>query len=243
MQVAVLSDIHGNWRALEAVLVDLDRLGVSEILSLGDNIGYGPEPAEVVRALRARRVVSVMGNHELALGSRGYAARLHGAAHDSLLLTRDLLDPDALHWLANLPAWLVHRGARLVHGCPPESMTVYLFSPTPNRLQRLFASYPEQRCFAGHTHSLELFTERDGVVGRERLAAGPLDLDPQSRALILAGSVGQPRDHLGRQAKYLLWDPAADRIEVRAVDYDVQATVRLLHERGFPAVNARRLGG
>ena len=243
MQVAVLSDIHGNWRALEAVLVDLDRLGVSEILSLGDNIGYGPEPAEVVRVLRARGVISVMGNHELALGSRGYAARLHGAAHDSLRLTRDLLDPDALHWLENLPAWLVHRGARLVHGCPPESMTVYLFSPTPNRLQRLFASYPEQRCFAGHTHSLELFTERDGVVGRERLAAGPLDLDPQSRALILAGSVGQPRDHLGRQAKYLLWDPAADQIEVRALDYDVHTTIRLLHERGFPAVNARRLGG
>ena len=122
-------------------------------------------------------------------------------------------------------------------------MTVYLFSPTPNRLQRLFASYPEQRCFAGHTHSLELFTERDGVVGRQRLAVGPLDLDPQGRALILAGSVGQPRDHLGRQAKYLLWDPAADRIEVRALDYDVHTTIRLLHERGFPAVNARRLGG
>ena len=53
----------------------------------------------------------------------------------------------------------------------------------------------------------------------------------------------QPRDHLGRQAKYLLWDPAADRIEVRALDYDVHTTIRLLHEHGFPAVNARRLGG
>ena len=243
MRVAVLSDIHGNWRALEAVLADLDGIGVSEILSLGDTVGYGPEPAEVVRALRARRVVSVMGNHELALVSRSYLARLHGTAHDSLLLTRDLLDPDALRWLASLPAWLVHRGARLVHGCPPQSMTVYLFSPSANRLQRLFAAYPEGRCFAGHTHSLELFTERDGAVSRERLAAGPLRLDPQSRALILCGSVGQPRDHLGRQAKYLLWDPAADTIEVRCLDYDVQTTIRLLHERGFPAVNARRLGG
>ena len=243
MRVAVLSDIHGNWRALEAVLDDLDRQGVDEILSLGDTIGYGPEPAEVVRALRARGVISVMGNHELALVSRSYAARLQGAARDSLRLTRDLLDSDALGWLAGLPAWLVHRGARLVHGCPPESMTVYLFSPTPNRLQRLFASYPEQRCFAGHTHTLELFTEQDGQVVRERLVAGALELDPRGRALVLAGSVGQPRDHLGRQAKYLLWDPETDRIEVRAVDYDVQATVRLLHERGFPAVNARRLGG
>lgn len=243
MRVAVLSDIHGNWRALQAVLADLDRYGVKEILSLGDNIGYGPEPAEVVQALRARQVVSVMGNHEFALVSGNYAARLHGVAGDSLILTRGLLDPDALQWLENLPPWLVHRGARLVHGCPPQSMTVYLFSPSANRLQRLFGTYPEHRCFAGHTHTLELFNERDGVVSQRRLAAGPLRLDPQSRALILSGSVGQPRDHLGRQAKYLLWDPEADSIEVRALDYDVQTTVRLLHERGFPVVNARRLGG
>ena len=94
-----------------------------------------------------------------------------------------------------------------------------------------------------HSVLLELFTEQDGQVVRERLVAGALELDPRGRALVLAGSVGQPRDHLGRQAKYLLWNPEADRIEVRAVDYDVQATVRLLHERGFPAVNARRLGG
>ena len=243
MRLAVLSDIHGNWRALQAVLADLDRTGVREILSLGDTIGYGPEPEEVVQALRARDAVSVMGNHELALVSRSYRARMHGTARDSLDRTRGLLGAESLAWLQDLPDCLVRHGARLVHGCPPRSMTVYLFSPTANRLQRVFAAYPEGLCFAGHTHTLELFGEAGGAVSQRRLGLGPLALAGAGRSLLLCGSVGQPRDHLDRRAKYLLWEPATGTIEVRALDYDVQATVRLLHERGFPAVNARRLGG
>ena len=92
MLIAVLADIHGNYRALEAVLADIAPRGVDRIFSLGDNIGYGPEPEEVVRALQGYRVVSVMGNHELGLISRSYFNRLHAAARDSLVVSRALLD-------------------------------------------------------------------------------------------------------------------------------------------------------
>ncbi|WP_051553858.1 metallophosphoesterase family protein [Desulfobulbus elongatus] len=241
VRLAVLADIHGNYRALAAVLADIAQVGVDRIFSLGDNIGYGPEPEEVVRTLLEHRIVSVMGNHELALVNRSYCSRLHATARDSLALTRSLLSPDSLAWLAALPAVYCDGGARYVHGCPPQSVTVYLYEPTESRLQRIFAAYPERFCFAGHTHDLG-WHERTGAgvvsreagIGRTALAAG-------ARYLLLPGSVGQPRDALSWHAKYMVWDQEAATIDIRAVSYDVQTTIRLLGERGFPASNAKRL--
>jgi len=240
-RLVIIADIHGNYRALQAVLADIASMEVEGIVSLGDNIGYGPEPEEVVQALRHHQVVSVMGNHELGLISRSYYHRLHSTARESLALTRSLLSAESLAWLQNLPAVHIGNDARFVHGCPPESMTVYLFSPTETRLQRLFASYPERFCFAGHTHGFGLYTEHSGRVASGELNVGRVFLDPDHRYLILPGSVGQPRDAVNRLAKYLLWDRAEGSVEVRALAYDVEATVRLLGERRFPVVNARRL--
>ena len=241
MLLAVMADIHGNYRALEAVLADIAQQGVDRIFSLGDNIGYGPEPEEVVRALQGYRVVSVMGNHELGLISRSYFNRLHAVARDSLAVSRTLLSPESQAWLQDLPAWRSEFGARFVHGCPPQSVTVYLHAPTDNRLQRLFASYPERLCFAGHTHAFGFYGQQAGEVCRRDLQLGQTALAAEGRWLILPGSVGQPRDPLGWQAKYLLWDTERETIEVRALEYDIQTTIHLLGERGFPAVNAKRL--
>lgn len=241
MRVAVIADIHGNYRALESVFADIDKLGVDEIISLGDNVGYGPEPEEVVQALLQRNVFSVMGNHELGLISVGYFNRLNPGAQESLEITKGLLSGEALCWLSNLPPVYLRHGARFVHGCPPQSMTAYLFSPSPNRLQRIFFTYPETYCFAGHTHSLSWFTLRDNIVRRSKLKTGVTSLSRDSRHLILPGSVGQPRDQLNSKAKYCVWDTGALNVEIRAVDYDIDTTVRLLEERHFPLSNAIRL--
>jgi len=241
MRLAIIADIHGNYRALQAVLADIALRGVDRIISLGDNIGYGPEPEEVVRALLEHRVVSVMGNHELGLISRSYYNRLHATARESLALTRSLLSAGSLDWLAGLPAVRVCCGARFVHGCPPQSITVYLHEPSDTRLQRLFSSYPERLCFAGHTHDFGFFQQDGPGIIRRTLAVERLPLDPRSRFLLLPGSVGQPRDPLSWHAKYMLWDLEELTLEVRAVPYEVQATIRLLGERHFPATNARRL--
>ena len=241
MRLAVIADIHGNFRALQAVLADLATMEVDRIVSLGDNIGYGPEPEEVVRELIRHRIVSVLGNHELALVNSGYRKRLHAVARDSLALSRALLSPASLHWLAGLPTALIDDGARFVHGCPPQSATVYLHAPTETRLRNLFATYPEPICFAGHTHDLDLHSLDGDTVASVPLAVGLVRVEPEIRYLILPGSVGQPRDPFGWQAKYVVWDRAAATIEVRAVAYDVHTTIRLLGERGFPASNAKRL--
>jgi predicted phosphodiesterase len=241
MRLAILADIHGNYRALEAVLADVAQRGVERIFSLGDNIGYGPEPEEVVRTLQGYRVVSVMGNHELGLISRSYCRRLHATARDSLALTRSLLSRESLAWLQQLPMERSCYGARFVHGCPPQSATVYLHNPTDTRLQRLFATYPERICFAGHTHSFGCYWQDGGEIGRRDLRVERFPLRSRSRYLILPGSVGQPRDSLGWQAKYLLWDLEQETVEIRALEYDVQTTIHLLGARGFPATNAKRL--
>ena len=241
MRLAIVADIHGNWQALQAVLSDIAGQDVAGIFSLGDNIGYGPEPEEVVQALLAHQVVSVMGNHELALVSRSYYNRLHQTARTSLDITRSLLSDRGRVWLASLPPSRASHGARFVHGCPPQSMTVYLFSPSINRLQRVFASFPEPVCFAGHTHTLNIYHSDSGGVSCGHLAEGKRQLERQSRYIIMAGSVGQPRDPLNWHAKYLLWQPEDQTVVVRSVPYDVQTTVRLLGERGFPVTNAKRL--
>jgi len=241
VRLAIVADIHGNYRALDAVLADIAQNKVDRIVSLGDNIGYGPEPEEVVRSLQGYRVQSVMGNHELALVSRSYFNRLHANARQSLDLTRSLLSPDSLRWLEALPPVRCCHGARFVHGSPPQSMTVYLHNPTDTRLMRLFASYAERFCFAGHTHAFGWYELAATGIQRHEVTLKPATIDRERRYLILPGSVGQPRDTLGWQAKYLLWDQRAATMEVRAVEYDVQTTIHLIKERGFPVINAKRL--
>ncbi|WP_028581570.1 metallophosphoesterase family protein [Desulfogranum japonicum] len=241
MQIAVLADIHGNYRALQSVLEDIDKSGIDEIVSLGDVVGYGPEPEEVVKALQKRDVVSVMGNHELALISSSYFNRLNPDPRESLVITRRLLSEDSLDWISNLRASIVHRGIRLVHGCPPQSITVYLFSPTENRLRRVFSTYPEKICFAGHTHALDIFRLAEGNIDSRELQITDYQLDPQARYLILPGSVGQPRDMINSKAKYAVFDTQNHFLQIKAVEYDRDTTVRLLKERDFPASNSRRL--
>jgi hypothetical protein len=118
-------------------------------------------------------------------------------------------------------------------------MTVYLFSPTENRLQRLFASYPERSVLPA-IPMLLVCIQSTGGKGRQKAERGPgRCLIRIIATCILPGSVGQPRDAVNRHAKYLLWDRAEGTLEVRAVAYDVEATVRILGERRFPVVNAR----
>lgn len=242
MRTAVITDIHGNYRALTAVLEDIDRLGISTIISLGDNVGYGPEPEEVVRLMVERGISSVQGNHEFALNDPSYYQKLNPPTRLSLDITRSLLSPKSLEWLMALPTLAIRGNCRFVHGCPPDSVTTYLLNPTGERLARIFTSYDEFRCFAGHTHLLDLFIrDPDGNLTSERLGIGVTALPVDSRSILIPGSVGQPRDNLSNKAKYCVWDPEASQVEIREVVYDVDTTCRLILEHGFPETNARRL--
>ncbi|MEN8256988.1 MAG: metallophosphoesterase family protein [Thermodesulfobacteriota bacterium] len=241
MLLAILSDIHGNYQALQAVLADIDGHDVDLIYTLGDNIGYCPQPEEVVQALMARDARSILGNHELALKSKSYLKRLNFVVQDSLALTRKLMGPETIAFSTSLPSFRVENNTRFVHGCPPESVTTYLQNPSPTRLERTFATYPEQYCFYGHTHAFGRYLSDGKRYWAEKAEIGQVLLNDMWRHINNVGSVGQPRDGKGNSAKYGLWNTESNSLEIRALEYDVAETVALLKKLGFHASNASRL--
>ncbi len=240
MRLAIFSDIHGNLDAFQAVLEDLERRRVDALYSLGDNIGYGAQPEEVVELLIARGIPSVLGNHELAALDPSTLDWFNPAARRSLALSLSWLRSDIRAFLAALPPFLSVHGLRLVHGFPPDSPTTYLFEIPRIDLATRFASFPERLCFVGHTHLLGLYRLREREVQEEALSEGEYALDPQSRYLVNVGSVGQPRDGDPR-AKYVLWDEDRGTLEIRCVAYDAPAAAAKILARGLPPEHARRL--
>jgi len=241
MRLAVISDIHANMEALQEVMADIALAGADRIIALGDIVGYGPDPDAVVDLIRCRQIPTIMGNHEYALHNESYFLRLNEPTRKTTTITRSLLSADNLAFLATLKRVIGGQHVRFVHGCPPASFSVYLFSPAPSRLQKLFAAFEERRCFIGHTHDLVLHST-DGEESRtEKLQEGMVLLEAGRRYIINVGSVGQPRDALGNKAKYVIWDSGADTLEVRFVSYDIGTTVEKILARGFPEYNAYRL--
>lgn len=241
MRIAVISDIHANLEALVQVLIDIDQQKADAIRNLGDIVGYGPSPDEAVELMRSRNIPSVMGNHELALASKKYFNRLNETTQKSLRITRKLLSEASLRYLEALPGKISWQNARFVHGCPPESATVYLFDPSSAMLRKLLTSFDEKICFIGHTHTLTLFSLNGDKICKEELTGGVTALAAGARYIINIGSVGQPRDGLNNMAKYVLWDSDAETIEVRFVPYDISVTAEKIIKLGFPDHNARRL--
>lgn len=241
MRIAVISDIHANLAALEAVLEDIESQHVDTIISLGDNIGYGPDPEEVIRELRARDIFSIQGNHEYALVNRAYFDKLNPDPRKSLELTLNMLSGESLDFVAKLESMAVVHGARLVHGCPPKSPTAYLFFPSRMLLDKIFCSFPEELCFYGHTHTLNFFEQGLPPEKGIEVAIASYNLDPAKRYIINPGSVGQPRDGINNHAKYLIWDQETRLVTYRDIAYDVMLTVNRLRQLGFPSFNADRL--
>lgn len=240
MRIALLSDIHGNLDAFEAVLGDLEAQGVDAAYSLGDNIGYGAQPEEVVRLLRLRGIPSVLGNHELAAKQPETLSWFNPAARRSLALTLEWLAPQDRAFLAALPSFRSVHGVRLVHGFPPDSPTTYLFEIPLHELGDRVASFAERICFVGHTHLLGLHRLEGGTAHEEDLGPGEHPLDPQARYLVNVGSVGQPRDGDPR-AKYAVWDTGRGILAIHCVPYDAAAAAAKILARGLPAEHARRL--
>jgi diadenosine tetraphosphatase ApaH/serine/threonine PP2A family protein phosphatase len=242
-KIAIISDLHANFEALQQVLADIERLAIEKIISLGDLVGYGPDPEKTARLIWDRHIPVVMGNHELALAGGNYLRRLNESTQESIAITKTLLSPSVRRYLLSLPPTLVIDGIRFVHGCPPDSIETYLFYPEASRLRRIFSLFEERLCFFGHTHQLEVF-EYDPVSTKilfTELKPGLFQLSEEKRYLINVGSVGQPRDGINNFAKYIVYDRENSVIEVRAVPYDVENTARKIINLGFPKFNAQRL--
>ncbi|SMC21734.1 Predicted phosphodiesterase [Desulfacinum hydrothermale DSM 13146] len=240
MKIALLSDIHGNLEALRRVLEDAATQAPDRMICLGDAIGYGPEPDQVVRVLTRKGIPTLLGNHELATIRPEIRDWFNPSARRSLERTLELLSPQVLELLHTWPQVLERDNALFVHGCPPDSITRYLFEVSDEDFPHLFETYPHRLCFVGHTHVLRWISWDGTDLERGVPGPQPLKLLPERRYIVNVGSVGQPRDGDNR-AKYVLWDTESDTIQVRCVPYDIAATAEKILALGFPRINADRL--
>jgi putative phosphoesterase len=215
MRVGVISDVHGNAVALDAVFEDMPD--VDALVCAGDVVGYNPWPGECVAAVRGREIPTVMGNHDRAVAT-GSAFRFNSMAAAGVEYARETLDDDALEWLSALPDERVVLDGRvkLVHG-HPENPDHYTYPDEfgPDLLD------DEDVLVMGHTHVQAHEVYDDGVV-----------MNP--------GSVGQPRDGDARAA-YALLDLDDLSVEERRVDYDVDRVVEAVGEADLPSRIGSRL--
>ena len=239
MKIAVMSDIHGNLEALDAVLEDVYSQGIEKIVCIGDLIGYGPNPEEVIQKVRQVNVCCTIGNHELGILFKLERKWFNPIARKGLSLTEELLSPGSLDFIAGLPSTHTLNNSLFVHGYPPASVKTYLFEKNTDEIARWFLAPGPKLTFVGHTHDLELVAWDGRRTDRNPLRQGQVVLD-KSKYIINVGSVGQPRDGDNR-AKYVIWDPVEGSIEVRFIPYDIQTTVDKIMECGFPEYNASRL--
>lgn len=240
MRTAIISDIHGNATALEEVLKDIKASSVDMTISLGDNIGYGPEPEKVIQLLRSNHIPSVIGNHELAVNRPKLLSWFNPIARTSLEKTISLMSESSFQYILNFNNCMVLNNLRFVHGFPPGSVTLYLFEMDEEKIKDVMIKMHEQLCFIGHTHILEIVTLDGNTISQNRLKEGVLKLDPKCKYLINAGSVGQPRDGTAH-AKYIIVDTLADELTVKYITYDVSDTIKKIYQAGLPEQHALRL--
>jgi predicted phosphodiesterase len=241
MKIAIISDIHGNLDAFRQVLEDIKASGVDTVVCLGDNVGYGPEPEQVIRQVRELNIPCVMGNHELAVLDSEHLNWFNPAARISLQKTMTLLSEESFNYIRGMKSSLVIYESRFVHGFPPDSMKIYLFQASKDTLDQTFKQMKERLCFVGHTHELNLIGF-DGKIsqyislGKETV----IHLHKDRKYIVNVGSVGQPRDS-NNNAKYIIWNTTEDSLEIRFVSYDIAAVVRKIMAAGLPKVHADRL--
>ncbi|MBO0682355.1 MAG: metallophosphoesterase family protein [Candidatus Dormibacteraeota bacterium] len=233
MKVALLSDIHANRHALEAVLEDLPA--VDDVICLGDVVGYGGDPKACVDVLRMAGWVTLAGNHDRACTDPTILGWFNDQAAEALRWTIEVLDADRLQWLAELPDQAAQDAVLLVHGSPREPTYEYVLD---DRVAAANLDLLGPRvCFHGHTHIPGLFWDSDGMV-RFDYDVGAFQLRrPQ---LVNPGSVGQPRDG-NPDASYLIWDTEAGSVDFRRVAYDREAAKWAILDAGLPPRFAYRL--
>ncbi|MBI2434224.1 MAG: metallophosphoesterase family protein [Candidatus Hydrogenedentes bacterium] len=237
MKYAIISDIHANLEALQAVLDAIEEMGIEKIVCLGDVVGYNASPNECCEVLREREIPTILGNHDAVACGLEEPWGFNPVALAAALWTRETLTRENLHWLNNLPDALNFGYFVCVHGAPKNRNT-YLFRWEDVIPHLSFLK--EQNCdicMVGHTHSPGIFST-DGVYSVDD--DQKFFLGEGKDFFINPGSVGQPRDNDPRAAFGIL-DTDAKVYEQARVKYPVEKAASRVMEAGLPQFLAERL--
>jgi diadenosine tetraphosphatase ApaH/serine/threonine PP2A family protein phosphatase len=240
MRYLILSDLHANLPALDAVIADAATLHYDEILVLGDLVGYGGDPAAVIdRTVALSPRAMIRGNHDKVCAGIEPPVLFNDVARLAAEWTHDILGPDHLAMLANLPQgpMAVTPDLEICHGAPFDE-DFYLFEEAD--AARAIASSEARICLFGHTHVPTLFAKADDPFGTQTGTQEEYQLPASGPALINVGSVGQPRDRDPRAA-YGVLDTDRNTILLRRVAYDIAAAQASIMSAGLPAWLALRL--
>ena len=232
---AIISDVHGNLEALRAVLDDIDHLGISDIVCLGDLVGYGPQPRECLDIIQTLTKCIVLGNHEEAVLS-GTPLSFTPRAKRALEWTRRVLledekeAPEVRKGRRSLmqsfkPQYRMH-GVQYVHGSPRDPTREYVMprdAADRKKMDDIFSKL-EDYCFCGHTHTPGVFTKSGFTHPSDMFDLYMIGTD--EKVLINVGSVGQPRDGDPR-ACFITFD--GDTVVWRRVGYDAEATCKRIY--------------
>lgn len=234
MRVLIVSDIHANLTALEAVLEDAAG-SYDAVWCLGDTVGYGPWPDECIARVRDLGAITVIGNHDWAALGEMDVEDFNPEARKAVTWTVAHLSQEARSWLRGLPSQpLVVEGYTLTHGSPRDPIWEYVLYPAVAWAN--FEHFTTPYCLVGHTHvpSLHLL----GKGEQKSVMAAPkygmvMALSSSARGILNPGSVGQPRDN-DRRAAYALLDTEKNTWEPRRVEYSIEQTQRRMRQAGLP---------
>jgi predicted phosphodiesterase len=243
MRYLILSDIHANIQALDAVLEDAAGVGWDACICLGDLVGYGADSAAVLQRIRELAPQwLVRGNHDRVCAGLTSSVTFSPTARVAIEWTRATLSDNDLAMLAALPAGplVLDADVLLCHGAPHDE-DMYVLDTADARLA--MSAHRASLCLHGHTHAQTVFSlSPQGLsdVTPARRRSHAITLAPDARWLVNPGSVGQPRDRDSRAA-YAVWDGEAGTMDLRRVTYDVPAAQAAIRRAGLPDALARRL--
>ncbi|MDQ6908545.1 MAG: metallophosphatase family protein [Chloroflexota bacterium] len=232
----ILSDIHGNKDALDAVVADAGN--AERIWCLGDIVGYGPEPGACVAWVRAHCDIVLSGNHDYAAFDPSVVRDFNPNAALAAEWTRDQLTDEQVTYLQSLPSLVEVNGVTLAHASPTDPIWTYILSVVDAR--DAFGAFSGACCFVGHTHVAACYAEVDGMIVRIPTVNHEPYPVADGRFILNPGSVGQPRDR-DPNAAYLWYDDDAYTVEWKRVAYDIAAVQEKMRSAGLPDRLAARL--
>jgi diadenosine tetraphosphatase ApaH/serine/threonine PP2A family protein phosphatase len=237
MRVAVISDVHANYHALEAVLAEIDGAEVDSVWCLGDTVGYGPLPNECCEAVRERAERCLVGNHDLVVLGELTISEFNDEAAAAALWTSQVLTESSRTFLESLRPAAEVDGVDLFHASARDPIWEYVLTEEAARATLALSDAP--LVLVGHSHvALALAPDGDEIVGG--LAPAGFRVELEGRWLLNPGSVGQPRDGDPRAA-WLLLDLERRFAAFHRVAYPIEDTQSEMRERGLPALLAARL--
>jgi len=239
MRTLIISDVHANLTALNAVLADADPY--DQVWCLGDVVGYGPDPNECIERIRALPLLKcVKGNHDAAILGEIDIRAFNYEARTSLEWLENELDPENKHWLGDLEERLVFNNITIAHGSPRNPVWEYIMDVSTASVN--MGAFTTPLCLVGHTHIPCLF-QLDGEDNKSThlyLMTPGEAFSIKHKSIVNPGSVGQPRDH-NTKASYMIYDDDTDEWIFHRTAYDIEAVQKRILAAGLPQRHATRL--